>query len=81
MKNATPEEYADRERDYRKHEPLSVAQAFRAAQEACDAFGAAVMAHGYKSRIDWDANPSLKAARDRHYRAAWRWTRLLNGRE
>lgn len=52
--------------------PKTIAEAIKAGQIACDAFGAAVRAAGYKSRwdrIEWDKHPALKAARDAHHQA------------
>src|SRR5579863_1202768 len=47
-------------------------EAGKIGQVACDAFSVAVHAAGYKSRwdrIDFDAHPALKAARDAHHAA------------
>lgn len=51
---------------------MTLAEAIKAGQNACDAFSAAVTAAGYKSRwseIDYDKHPELKAARDAHHAA------------
>jgi hypothetical protein len=48
-------------------------EAYEAGKAVCDAFSAAVLKAGYKSRwdrIDWDRHPELKAARDAHHAAS-----------
>ena len=51
---------------------MTIVDAIKAAQVACDAFSDAVRKAGYKSRwdrIDWESHPDLKAARQAHWDA------------